>query len=108
MTDFIEIAAQPGTILGDLLEDPTIESFNNMINERMNDIKNTLPPKKQNSAYVGAIIIQELIADKLKNLKTKIQNKESRLDITIEQLENRLLYFITLSVATFILILNNT
>lgn len=93
MTDFINTAAQKETVLGDLLEDATVEGFNNMINERMNDIKNTLPPKKQNSTYVGAIIIQELIADKLKNLKTKIQNKDTRLDITIDQLDNRLSYF---------------
>jgi hypothetical protein len=93
MTDFIKTAAQKETVLGELLEDTTIEGFNAMIMERFNNMKNTLPPKKQNPAYIGAITIQELISDKLKKLKTQIQNKESRLDITIEQLENRLSYF---------------
>lgn len=96
MTDFIEIAAQPGTILGDLLEDPTIESFKEMITPRMGEIKKTLhDPQIQNSAYVGATIIHQLIVDKLKQQKKKNNKKRDNgelIEYSID-IHNRLEYF---------------
>lgn len=94
MTDmFLNAASGPGTLLSEIgIEENTIASFNALISSKKSEIK--LPTKiKKPYAYIGGIIIQELIVKKLKELREKISTGASRLDLSNEAIQNRLMYF---------------
>lgn len=60
---FLAQAAKPGSVLHDIgLTNPTISRFNSIISNKMEEMKaGGLPKDKKKPAYIGGIILHELI-----------------------------------------------